>query len=298
MSIQTAIATMDAKKQAILAVIPASMRAEMDYQGIRQSVAAAIRGNPRLGECSPESIYTSAMYISRLGLDIGGHEGQAFLVPFAGQCTPMIGVRGKEVLAYRSGAVDRIMSGVIRENDIFDHNLADGMLLHKLDLRNADRGRALGAWARIWIKGSPHPYLEIMTEADFEFIVEGIKSKNRGKLSGAYQNFPDEMRRNRVLSRALKRIPKSKDKDLSRVLSESHAIEVAEVKITDKGFADVIDAEPVGEIVEADFEVVPDEPVDRRRHDADTRHEARQTSTEGAEHGPPTPPPSDDSGMP
>jgi recombinational DNA repair protein RecT len=182
------------------------------------------------------------------------------------------------------------MSGVIRENDIFDHNLADGMLLHKLDLRNADRGRALGAWARIWIKGSPHPYLEIMTEADFEFIVEGIKSKNRGKLSGAYQNFPDEMRRNRVLSRALKRIPKSKDKDLSRVLSESHAIEIAEVKIGDNGFADVIDAEVIGgAVIEADFEVVPDVPKTYGDGDedppADKRRKAEAPEGQGDEFG-------------
>ncbi|NRA03755.1 MAG: recombinase RecT [Myxococcales bacterium] len=295
MSIQTAIATMDAKQQAILAVIPASMRAEMDYQGIRQSVAAAIRGNPRLGECSPESIYTSAMYISRLGLDIGGHEGQAFLVPFAGQCTPMIGVRGKEVLAYRSGAVDRIMSGVIRENDIFDHNLADGSLSHKLDLRNADRGKALGSWARVWMKGSPHPYLEIMTESDFEFIVEGIRAKNRGNLSGAYTNFPDEMRRNRVLSRCLKRIPKSKDKELSRVLYESHALEVGEAKPNAEGRADVIEAEIVPEVRLSydDDEKTPGFAEAQVKAAA-----ARQTSTEGSEHGPPTPPPSDDSGMP
>lgn len=240
MSLQTAIATLDQKKQAILAVIPKTLRGEMEYQQIRQSIATAIRGNEKLGECSPMSIYTSAMYITRLGLEIGGHGGEAFLVPFAGVCTPMIGVRGKEVLAIRSGHVQRIMSGVIHENDIHRHDLADGSLSHQIDFTKSDRGRPLAAWARVWLRGSPEPILELMTEGDFQKIVEGVKKKNRGKLSPSYAAWPDEMRRNRVLSRALKRVPKSKD--IARVLSDETTLDHGSVAISDDGLVDVENA--------------------------------------------------------
>ena len=167
MSIDTAMATIDIKKQALLSVVPKSLQGEMEWQHIRQSVAAALRGSEKLAKCDPLTIYTSAMYIVRLGLDIGGHEGHAFLVPFKGKCTPMIGVRGKEVLCYRSGFTDRIMSGVFHQHDRYDFDLADGSCTHKLDLTRSERGDALGAWTRVWLKGRPDPVLEVMTEGDF-----------------------------------------------------------------------------------------------------------------------------------
>lgn len=277
MSLNAAIATLDAKKEAIMSVIPTTMRDTMEWQMVRQSVASALRANDKLAKADPVTIYLSALYICRLGLEIGGHGGEAFLVPFKGKCTPMIGVRGKELLAYRSGAVDRVMSGVIHEHDIYDHDLASGMLVHKLDFNKSDRGRALAAWARVWLKGSPHPYLEIMAESDFQRIVESVKKRNNNKLSPAYAAWPDEMRRNRVLSRCLKRIPKSKD--LTRTLTEEFAIETG-APISEAGHVDVIDITDI-----PDVPLTYDEPEDEK---APAKKKRPTTAT----------PPADDGGMP
>jgi len=229
LSIETAIATLEAKKTQMMQVVPNTMRDLVEWEHIVSSVADSIRANPKLQNADPVTVYLSTKYLIRLGLDIGGYGGQGFLVPFWNSskqcydCTAMVGVRGKETLAYRSGFVDRIMSNVFHANDVFDYDLGSGDLTHKYDLHNADRGPALASWARVWLKGSPHPYLEIMTEADFVKIRDGVEARNKGKLSPAYKLWPSEMRRNRVLSRALKRIPRSKD--LTQVLREEYAIE-------------------------------------------------------------------------
>ncbi len=257
MSLETAIATMDAKKSAIMAVIPTTMRETMEWQMIRQSVAAAIRGNDSLQRADPMPIFNSAMYISRLGLEIGGHGGEAFLVPFKGKCTPMIGVRGKEVLAIRSGHVDSINSGVLHEFDLHDHDLSEAFLTHKLDWTRDDRGKALGAWAKVYLTGSPRPLLELMPECDFQQIVKSVMRRNKGKLSPSYREWPDEQRRNRVLSRLLKRTPKSKD--MARVLFDEHHFDQG-VQVTPTGYADVIDAETIPNV-----DLTYDDPPERER---------------------------------
>jgi len=205
------------KKAALLGAVPRTLAGALTWESIIQGVGLAIAGNPKLAECDPASVYISLLHIVRLGLDPSGMTQQAYLVPFwdgrrkCNVCTPMIGQQGKIELAYRSGRISRIITGVIHERDEYALNLADGSLSHSIDLLAPDRGKAVGAYCRIWLEGNPDPILEVMTLADFEKIKAAANKKNKGKLSPAYKAWPEEMWRRSVLSRALKRAPKSAD---------------------------------------------------------------------------------------
>ncbi len=243
MSLKMAIATIDSHKTAILSVVPPTLRDQFQWEAIRQSVALSIRASAKLAKCSPESIYASAMYITRLGLNIGGHQQQAWLIPYAGQCKPQIGAQGRIELAYRSGKIRRIIAEVVRENDEFRFNMADGSCHHTWDLRKSDRGPIIGSYARAWTTFSEDPILEILTEADFDVIQSEVKRKNRG-LPDTYRLWGGEMRKRSVVNRILKRCPKSVD--IMEALTNDARIEVGEarVSVTD-GRVEVIDAEPV-----------------------------------------------------
>lgn len=217
MSLKSAIATIQTKETQLVAGTPQTLKAAMTVETILQSVALAFHENPKLAKCTDLSVYFSVLYLVRLGLEIGGHAQQAWLVPFKDQCTPMVGVQGKIELAARSGKVARILVGVFCEHDEYDFDLGDGSLSHKLDLRAKTRGDPVGAWCRIWLTTHPDPVLEVMPIADFLKIQDDIVART-GKLSAAHKNWPGEMFKRSVISRALKRVPKSKD--LAKMLSD------------------------------------------------------------------------------
>lgn len=241
MSMKGALVTLDQHKSQLIKGTPQTLRAAMTYDGIRESVALSFVENPNLGKCTVESVYASVLYLVRLGLEIGGHAQQCWILPYGTKCVPQVGVQGKIELAVRSGKVKRILCGVFHANDIFDYDLATGFCTHKEDLRNSDRGPALAAWCRIWLTTAEEPVLEVMREADFQTIFDEVKRKNGGRVSPSYRLYPDEMRKRSAVSRALKRVPRSRD--LMQVLSDAWRLDQG-ASVSVKG--DVIDA--------ADFE--------------------------------------------
>ena len=225
MGMHEILATLDAKQQNVMSAVPQTLHAAMTWESIRQGVGMAIEQSPggRLGKCDPRTVYTSVLYIVRLGLDCSGYTGQAYLVPFWStkrgryECQPIIGVQGKIELAYRSGHIDRIVTGVIHERDSWSMDLAAGELHHAIDLRLEDRGPGLAGYARVWTRGAALPNQEVMTAAEFDQIEAAASKRTRGNLSPAYKEWRDEMWRRSALNRALKRCPKSPD--LMAVLS-------------------------------------------------------------------------------
>lgn len=199
---------MRSERQAIEAALPRTLGMTPDR--VIQGIELAAQKNPRILQCDPLTVLSSALYIARLGLDPSGQTGEAFLVPFGRECTPMVGQQGRIDLAYRSGKIARIVTQCIYEHDHFEHDLATGECSHRVNLKAPERGELLGAYCLIWTTYSDRPVLEVMGWSEFEArIMEPAKKKNRGKLSPAYENYPGEMIRRSVLHRALKRAPKS-----------------------------------------------------------------------------------------
>jgi len=238
---KAALALLDSRRDTILRVVPKTMRRIIAWENIRISVAMALAGEQRLAQAPPQSVYSSVLYILGLGLEIGGHGQQAWLIPYNGKCTPMIGAQGKIELAYRSGRISFIRSAVAYEHDLFDLDLAAGTISHRPELRG-DRGAVLCTWVAIGVKGMTDPLVEVLTERDFKQIRDEAKRKNRGKLSPAYAKWPDEMRRRSAINRALKRAPKSRD--LMEMLSTEMAVEQG-ASVVARDDRVVIDAETI-----------------------------------------------------
>ncbi|MCK5089401.1 MAG: recombinase RecT [Hyphomicrobiaceae bacterium] len=254
MSTEIIVSHLHAKRGALAAAVPKTFRGALTQESIVQAVGLACERSPNLRKCDPQTVYTSVLFLVRMGLDVSGYTGEAYLVPFynskAGrhECTPMVGQQGKIAMAYRSGKIDRILTGVAHAHDDYEFDLASGYLRHTFDPTLNDRGPAVFAWARVWVKDSTDPLTEIMPAADFQKIEDAAKKKNRGKLSPAYKQWRDEMFRRSVLSRCLKRAPKSTDiaEVLNRESSFAASTDPIDVSWTDAGTSapDVIDAEP------------------------------------------------------
>jgi len=98
--------------------LEAALGGHLPVAHLIQTVLVSCERVPQLLHCSLHSILNSAMTFACLGLPIDGATGQGFLVPYKGIAQPVIGYKGYNTLAARSGLT--ITSGTVREDDEFD----------------------------------------------------------------------------------------------------------------------------------------------------------------------------------
>lgn len=109
---------------------------------IRTIVISAQR-LPKLLECDRQSLFNAAMSAACLGLEVDGVTGQAYLIPFKGRAQLVVGYKGYNTLAARSGIT--ITGAVVREGDEFDYQLGSAAFVrHK---PKGSKGRITHAWA-------------------------------------------------------------------------------------------------------------------------------------------------------
>jgi recombination protein RecT len=88
---------------------------------LMQTIMISCERLPALLKCDRQSLFNSAMSAAVLGLEVDGVTGQAYLIPFAGKAQLVIGYKGFNTLAARSGIT--ITGAVVREGDEFDYEL-------------------------------------------------------------------------------------------------------------------------------------------------------------------------------
>jgi recombination protein RecT len=151
-----------------------------------RTVLICLEKTPKLLECTTISILQSAMSAAVLGLEADGTLGQFFMLPFKGKAQAVIGYRGYNTLAARSGFV--INGGVVHDGDDFDFELgSNGFVRHKPSL-GAGRGRRLiAAWAT-----ASHPgRTDIISVLDLDDLLF-VKGRSPGaRMSDSPWNDPE-----------------------------------------------------------------------------------------------------------
>lgn len=157
-----------------------------------------------LAQCNPNTIRDSVFEIVNMGLTLNPSLGQAYLVPFKGTCTTIVGYQGLCTLAYRSGIIKKIESGVVHQGDLFDYQLGDeGYITHKIGPdTDEDDPNYIFVWVRI----------ELATGGVIRVVknkkwVE--KRKAVSKSANVWNTWHVEMAKKTVLRNALKGVPKS-----------------------------------------------------------------------------------------
>lgn len=90
------------------------------------SVMTLVKDSKALLECSAPSIYTSALRAATLRLSVDPAIGQAYLVPFKGQATLVVGYKGLYDMAVRTGKYRYINVGPIYKGQIVEENQITG----------------------------------------------------------------------------------------------------------------------------------------------------------------------------
>jgi len=90
------------------------------------SVLLAVAENEALQKCTLESIYTSAMRAASLRLSVDPSTGQAYLVPYGARATLIVGYKGLQDMAVRTGKYRYINVTPIYEGEKVEENRISG----------------------------------------------------------------------------------------------------------------------------------------------------------------------------
>ena len=213
----------------------------------------AIRTNPKLMECTQESLLACIMGCAQLGLEPEPFLGQAYLVPywnkkknlFEAQLIP--GYRGYIALARRTGEVQSVSAQVVHQNDTFE-------LEYGLDERlrhvpaDGDRGDPKGAYVVVKYKDGSHS-MDYMPRED----IERIRDRSQAKDSGPWTTDWNEMAKKTVIKRHFKIVPLSVDIARMSAADDMHHAGESQINLF-TGEQEAITAEVIRGSEEADME--------------------------------------------
>ncbi len=232
----------EANKSNIAAVMPKHMTPDR----MVRIALGALRANPKLMECTTESLVGAVMQCAQLGLEPNTPLGHAYLIPFNNRkanrtdVQVIFGFRGLIDLARRSGQIISIDSHVVFENDDFEFSYGlDSNLVHKPKL-NVDRGSIIGVYAVAKLKDGGHQF-EVMSRNDIDHIM--LQTQSKGKY-GPWHDHYTEMMRKTAIRRLFKYLPVS--------------IELAQASAIDE-VASVGGNQHLETVLDGDFTVMPED---------------------------------------
>ncbi|MEO6382014.1 MAG: recombinase RecT [Nitrobacter sp.] len=118
----------------------------MKVERLMRTIVLSVERLPKLLDCTRQSLFNAAMSAAVLGLEVDGVTGQAYLIPFKGSAQLVIGYKGFNTLAARSGIT--ITGAVVREGDEFDYELGSAAYVrHKPKTGPTKDRRIIAAWA-------------------------------------------------------------------------------------------------------------------------------------------------------
>ncbi len=174
------------------------------------AACAQISKNPKLQECTEQSIKRAVVEAGTYGL-IPGMRNQCWLVPHKGEAVLYVGYEGKLIMLRRDGGVLDAYTHVVYEKDTFQLILGDSPSVDHEPFIDGDRGKIRGVYFVAYLKDVDRPRIEWMNREDIERVREVSSSKNGGKETPAWRDWPDEQSRKSVIHRASKTLPCSPD---------------------------------------------------------------------------------------
>ena len=194
-----------------------------------------VQRNPKLLECTRDSLLGCIIQCAQLGLEPDGLLGHAYLIPFnvsrkvAGnwkkflECTLIVGYKGLLKLARQSGEIASISARVVHAKDIFEYEYGLVEKLVHVPSDEEDPGALTHAYAIFRLKDGSH-HFDVMTAREINRIRDNSKGYQFDKDSSPWTTSYDEMAKKTVLRRASKMSPASiEDKTAKAIALDERA---------------------------------------------------------------------------
>ena len=186
------------------AQLEAALPKHLNPDRMARLALTAFSQNAALAKCSPKSVFASIIVLSQLGLE-PGVDGQAYLVPYKGVCTPIPGWKGYVDLVSRAGRAT-VWTGAVFEGDEFDYALGDAPFVRHKPGDENDESKLTHVYAIGRVKGAEFPVIEVWTIK--KILKHRDKHNKVGNRHYSYENL--EMYARKIpLLQVMKYMPKS-----------------------------------------------------------------------------------------
>jgi recombination protein RecT len=197
------------------ALFDAVLPKHMNVDRFMRSVLVAVTRQPKILDCSLESIYKCCHEAATLGLEVSGILGSAYLVPFKRECTLIPGYRGLIGLARQSGEVETIDAFAVYEQDECRVQLGTEPSIHHVPkLDGSDRGKlkAVYAVAKIFNGGRQFVYMPRVDVEKIRDSSNGYKASKQFKFPTPWDDHFEAMALKTAIRRLIKVLPISVEK--------------------------------------------------------------------------------------
>jgi len=201
----------------IRAMVPEIGRAlpkHLDADRMARLALTVVRKTPDLATCTVESFAGALLTASALGLEPGVND-EAYLVPYSGECTLIVGYQGYAKLFYQHPLAANLDAQAVREHDDFDYAYGLNPFLRHKPARGRDRGEVTEYYAVASLSTGASAFVVLSPEE--------IK-KLRGGRIGPSGKIADPMRwmeRKTCVRQLVKLLPKSAN--LARAVQVRHS---------------------------------------------------------------------------
>lgn len=231
----------------------------MSPERMMQLAISTINKNPKLADCSVESVLSCFMTASALGLepnDVNGL-GQCYIIPYGRKATFIPGYRGLYKLALNSGEIQSITVEVVYKGDEFEYTLGDDAhITHKPSMEADHKPENMICAYCITRFNNGGIQRTVMSKADIE---RRRKESQTGKRSDSpWVKWYEEMAKKTVMRAASKTWPLQSEK--SQAFQEATSADEME-----GGRFESIFETPVFEVPEAPNETHGSEPRGLRK---------------------------------
>jgi len=164
---------------------------------------------PQLMECSPKSLFMGLLQASEMGLEVGSGFGHAYLLPFKGQATLVVGYQGYVELIARTGRTVRAAN--VFEGDEFSYEEGtEPRIVHRPNLAMPRTPATLLYAYAVGhnIAGGP-PVMTVMTKVEVEAVRQRSPSKNAASSPWTTDYLAMAMKS--PIRRLAKMLPKSRE---------------------------------------------------------------------------------------
>lgn len=209
MSVATAVARQQETRPTIAGVI-AQLKPEiaralprgLDADRVARLALTAVRKDRNLAQCSPESFAGALLTAAALGLD-PGINGEAYLVPYKGECTLIVGYQGLARLYFQHPMAKTLTAQAVHANDHFDFAYGTApYLTHRPALGGPDkRGPIIAYYAAATLANDAVHFVVLTPEE-----IADLRATTRKPQIADPQHW---MERKTVLRQLFKLLPKS-----------------------------------------------------------------------------------------
>lgn len=165
------------------------------------SVMLAVADSEELQQCRADSIYISALRAATLRLSVDPGLGQAYLVPFGGKAVLIVGYKGLQDMAVRTGKYRYINVNKIYEGEVIEENRISGF--HSLVAGGKKSNTVIGWIAAFEMMNGFAKTLYMTVEEIHEHAQKYSKSYNSPK--GGWKTDTAMMERKTVLRLLLRK---------------------------------------------------------------------------------------------